>query len=136
MEWVLESVRCEITRDTSELLDRMYANLQTSGVGYCFTFPATADKEIKMYVELLLVYYYNISQTVRIVFPSHRGAEEKVMSVGEFVEGLYRIEKHRVEQEVFAKEETGKVILENKLENKPKNKPKRMFRIEGEKWLK
>ena len=122
MEWVLEQVHCEVTRDTSELLNRMYTNLQTSGVGYCFAFPVTADFGRKTYVEILLVYYYNISQQVRIIFSSHRGTEEKIMGVEEFIDGLYRIEKHRVEQEVFTKEEVGKTILESK--------PKRMLRLE------
>jgi len=131
MAWVLKSVHSEITRDVSELLDRMYANSQTNGQGYCFAFPVTVDGEIATYVEILLVYYYNICQRVRIIFPSHRGIEEVEVSVEEFVNGLYKIENPTV-QEVFAKEETGKVKLENKLENKPK----RMFRIEGEKWLK
>lgn len=100
----------------------MYTNLQSSGVGYCFEFPVTVPEGSKTYVELLLVYYYNISQQVRIIFSSHRGTEEKVMGIEEFIDGLYRIEKHRVEQEVFAKEEIREATL--------KSKPKRMLRLE------
>lgn len=126
-DWVLKQVSHDLSKDIKGFLEQLNQILQMPGNGYCFGFPVGDPygwhKSAKRFVELLLVYHYNFSHEIRIVYwAGEEGTKEKVMSYDEFENGLYKMEKLVSETN---NEFTIPVVVDLK-----ERKPRRMFRME------